>query len=292
MTYNRLNKCIISVLIFFLVIVNSADGAKEQIKIAILPCSDIMMVFKKFNPLITYLKQQTGFDISLVVPKGYADFESAMKNGDIDFAFSDPHIYLKLEDLYNTNSLISSLDRKGAGLQHGVVIVRKDSGINNLKDLQGKAVLFGPELSAPKWLAARLLFKENDIDIIKDLRSYSNGGCCEDIAFNVYLKVVDAGLVCDHFLEEHSEKQKELGIDAKQMIVIGRTESVPSRVFAARKGLREDIVTKVNQALLKLDKKNPEHIKILYPAELGGFEKSKGEGYENLWKLLGTRAVE
>ena len=55
--------------------------------------------------------------------------------------------------------------------------------------------MFGPKLSAARWVAAKALFEENGMNIDKDLKAYSNGKCCEDVAFNVYLKAVDAGVV-------------------------------------------------------------------------------------------------
>ena len=164
----------------------------------------------------------------MVVPRDSAEFERAIKNGDIDFAFQDPHMYVRFADLYDKGTLIRALTREGTTSQSGVVIVRKDSGINKLEDLIGKTVMFGPKLSAAKWVAAKLLFEENGINIDKDLKAYSNGGCCEDIAFNVYLKAVDAGVVCDHFLGEHSEKQQELGVEAKQISVICKNQISPN----------------------------------------------------------------
>ena len=50
------------------------------------------------------------------------------------------------------------------------------------------------------------------------------------------------------------------------------------KIFGARKGVDKDIIFKVKQALLNLDRKNGEHIKILHPAELGGFRQySEGD---------------
>ena len=161
--------------------------------------------------MVTYLKEKTGFDIKLVVPRDTTELERSIKNGDIEFAFLDPHMYVRLVHLYDKSTLIRSLTREGATSQSGVVIARKDSGIEKLKDLMGKTVTFGPKLSAARWVAAKSLFEENGINIDKDLKSYSNGGCCEDVALNVYLKAVDAGVVCDHFLGEHEERQQEHG---------------------------------------------------------------------------------
>ena len=49
------------------------------------------------------------------------------------------------------------------------------------------------------------------------------------------------------FFEEHSEDRNELGMDPKQLIVIGRTKAVPTRVFTARKELSNSIVNRINR---------------------------------------------
>ena len=287
------NKLMIGILFTCLSVVASyADEAKKRITIAIFPCADAVMSLEKFHPLITYIKQETGFDIKLMVPKDSAGFERAIKKGDIDFAFQDPHIYVKLAELYDKDALIGALAWRGSTCQSGVVIARKGSGINKLEDLKGKVIIFGPKLSAARWVAAKILFEENGIDIDKDLKAYSNGGCCEDVAFSIYLKAVDAGVVCDHFLEEHLKKHEGLGVDAKQLIVISRTRSVPLRVLAAGKKMTDDTVARVNQALLRLDRGKPEHAKILYRAELGGFQKSKDDDYDGIRILIGAKTAE
>jgi ABC-type phosphate/phosphonate transport system substrate-binding protein len=157
--------------------------------------------------------------------------------------------------------------------------------------------MFGPKLSATNWVVAKLLFEQKGIDIDKDLKAYSNGTCCEDTVFNVYLKKVDAGVVCDHFFPEHSEKQQELGIDAKEMDIIDRTKLIPTNVFAASRSVSEDIIIAINQALLRLDKEKSAHKKLLYPAELGGFEKSRDKVYDDMRMLIekeieGGKAIE
>lgn len=272
--------------ICLLIFAGYVHGAGKDITIAILPCKDIVMTFKKFHPLVTYLKQETGLDIRLVVPKDSVEFERDLKNGDIDFAFQDPYTYVRLADLYNKADLLGALTLEGTRVQSGVVIVRKDSGTNKLEDLRGKTVMFGPKLSATTWVVAKLLFEQRGIDIDKDLKAYSNGTCCEDIAFNVYLKKVDAGVVCDHFLEEHSEKQQELGIDANEIVIIDRTRLIPTNVFAASRAVSKDIINTINQALLRLDKEKNAHTKLLYPAELGGFEKSRDKDYDDMRMLI------
>jgi phosphonate transport system substrate-binding protein len=273
------------------VVTTYADEVKKPITIAIFPCSDVVMSLKKFHPLVTYLKQETGFDIKFIVPNDLAEFERTIKKREIEFVFLDPHIYVKSADWYDKDTLISALTGKGSTSQSGVVIARRNGGINKLEDLKGKSVMFGPKLSAARWVAAKVLFEECGINIDKDLMAYSNGGCCEEVAFNIYLKAVDAGVVCDHFLKEHSKRQQALGVDAKQIVAVCRTRSVPMRVFAARQEVCDDMVTKVNQALLRLNKNKPAHAKILHRAELGGFQRSKDGDYDSIRMLMGVKTA-
>lgn len=265
------------------------EVSRKPLIIAVLPCYDVVMSFRKFHPLITYLKNKTGLNIESVIPKSFEEFEWALRNKDIDFVFQDPHTYVYLDSLYNKDSLITALSQDGKNYQYGLIITRKDSGIKKVVDLRGKKVMFGPKFSATKWIAAKEVFKRNGINIDTDLKAYFNGGCCEDIAFNVYMKAVDAGVVCDHFLNEPSEGQNELGTDIKQIKAIAKTGQVQSRVFAARKDLEIGVVTKINQALLDLDISNPEHASIMYSAETTGFKKAADKDYDTMRSLIGVK---
>jgi len=277
-------------LVCWFVIAAYADTAKKDITIAIFPCADVVMAYEKFLPLVTYLERETGLDIRLVVSTDAAQFERAVKNGNIDFAFQGAQMYVRFADLWDKGALIRTLTREGHSTKSAVVIVKQNSGIDNIADLRGKSVIFGPKFSSARWVLAKLLFEESGLNIDQDLKTYSHGGCCEDIAFSVQLDSADAGVVCDHFLKEHSARQHALGVDSSQLVVIGRTELVPTRVFGPSRHVSSDIVNKVSQALLRLDTKIPEHEEILSHAELGGFQKLTDEDYDHIRMQLDTKA--
>ena len=280
---------LIAIFLCFLAVTTTVHGEKTEITIAILPCFDEVMTLKKFYPMITYLKKQTGLDVKIVVPKDYILFESTLSKGDIDFTLQDPHTYVKLANLFNKDTLIRTFNPEGKTGENGVFVARKDSGIKNVRDLRGKRVMFGPKLSLTRWIAAKELLRDSGIDLDKDLKSYFNGGCCEDIVFNVYLKEVDAGVICEHFLQKEGCEKTDLGISLQQLVAIGKTKGVPMRIFAAHKDLPDDIVNPVIQTLLKLDRENPEHAEILFSAELGGFQKTNDKEYDDIRTLVGVK---
>jgi phosphonate transport system substrate-binding protein len=259
-----------------------ADVHPETLRIAILPCNNIEITFSKFHPILQYLEKDAGIKTRLVVPSSLDDFAASLKSGQIDFALQDPHTFAELSRFFNTAELLRTLTIDGRPTQSGVVVVRGDSQVRKLEELRGKTVMFGPTASTPKWTAARILFEEHGMDIDRDLKSYRNGGCCEDIAFAVYMKSAEAGVVCEHFLADHEDKQKDLGLAASNLRVIARTPAFPCRLFAARKDLAPDIVSRVNNALLRLDAKSPDHARILFRAELGGFLTARRSDYTGL----------
>lgn len=286
----RLNKVMVLLIISACVLAMTgyAEVAKMPIRIAILPCRDVVKTFEGFQPLANYLKQEIGRDISILVPKDYVEFERAVIEGKVDFAFQEPDSYVRLSHLYNRNALLKALTPKGEIFHHGVIVARKDSGISKVEDLKGKVMLFGPRLSTARWVAVRLLLEEKGIDIDRDLKRYTHGKCCESIALNVYLKAVDAGALCDYSFKdliEEREAEKE-GMDPDQLIIIAKTRPIPNWVFAARKDVDIKTVAKINRALLKLDKKNPKHKKILEGLKMGGFIKAKDEDYNVIRNLI------
>jgi len=269
---------------FFLLSSQVVVGAEplKMVRIAIIPCSDPLKMYEHFQPLIHYLEKETGMKFELKVPMYCGALKRMVIEKEVEFAYQSAHDYIQLVDYYNKDTLLKALTVDGNDHLYGLLIVRKDSDIRQLQDLRGKVVQFGPARSLQKWIAARWLFEEKGIDIEKDLAHYVKGGCCEDIAFNVFVKAVDAGIICDHALDEI---RKEDNVDVSQLRELGRTKLVPTHVLAARKDVPSEVVTAVNSALLKLDSDNPQHAKMLQFTEIGGFQRSSDDQYDGLRKI-------
>jgi len=252
--------------------------ADRGLRLAVLPCTNIEATFRKFHPLLAHVKSATGLALTIVLPADVDDFRTAATHGRIDFALQDPHVFKQTASYFDPTSLLQTRAIDGSTSQSAVVVVRRDSGVTDLAQLRGKTVMFGPRTSSTKWVAARFLFESKGITVGRDVKVV-NGGCCEDIAFAVSVRSVDAGTVCDHFLGQHGARQKDLGVDPKSLTVVGRTPLVPTRVFAARKGVAADVIERVARALLQLNPGNPAHAAILESAEASGFLRTTEAEY-------------
>jgi hypothetical protein len=64
------------------------------------------------------------------------------------------------------------------------------------------------------------------------------------------------------------------------------------KVFSARRGIDKETIMKIKQALLNLDRHNPDHMKILYPAELGGFQEYSDGDFGLIKMMMSSKPVE
>lgn len=265
----------------------AASGA--ALRLAILPCTDVVKTYEAFLPLAGYLEGRLGRKVELLVPKDFSEFEGFVEAGRVDFAFQAPHTYVRLANLYNRKLLVKARTPEGEVLHRGVIVVRRDSGITRIEELKGKSLLFGPKLSTAKWIAARDLLFEKGVDLNKDLKRYANGTSCEAIALQVYLKNFDAGALCDYSFAElaSAENKDEDAIPVDQLVVIGRTWAMPTWVLAFRREMDPALAARVQAALLALESGRKEDMEILEPIETGGFAPALDSDYDELRQRVG-----
>jgi phosphonate transport system substrate-binding protein len=272
--------CLFCFFLFLPAIHGEEKAAK--VKIAILPCSDVVKTFEHIKPLIEYIKSDTGFEVEAIFPKNENDLIQLFRKRQVDFILNSPYGYSKINDIIDEASLLKTLGPDGKDYEIGYLVVRKDSGLKTIQDLKGKSVFLGMECSASRWLSAKKLFIANGIDIDTDLSSYADGGCCEDISFNVFLKAADAGLVCQHYYEE----QKQMGAEhVMALAVIGKTPPTPTRIFAAHKETPKTIIDRMQKSLRAIDMSDPKYTNLITTSEISGFIQASPKEYEALQDL-------
>jgi len=108
-------------------------------------------MFRIWRPILDLLEQKTGFKFNIVGSSKIPVFESKFMAGKYDFAYMNPYHVLKA----NSTQKYVPLVRDGGRVLQGVLVVRKDSGIESVDELQGKEVAF----PSPNALGASLLMR-------------------------------------------------------------------------------------------------------------------------------------
>ena len=169
---------------------------------------------------------------------------------------------------------------KGGVTFRGVIIVRKDSGIEGVRDLIGKKVSIVSVHSAGGFMAQRALLKEKGIDVYSDLfLTEARDNKEENVILEVVKRRADAGFVGEEALGRTSKEDRDV------LKVIAYTEEIPNWVFGAHKSVPMGVRKKVKEALLGIPMGDP----TLQAAEVEAFVEIPQGLLERYWREVEGR---
>ena len=139
-------------------------GLDRPIVLAITPSAEVARLTTTGNAIASALGTATGLRWKVQVPTSYAAEIEAVCSGQVDVAFIAPLQMTLLIDKNCGTPVLAALrvDETGklATTYNSQILVRSDSGINDLAGLKGKKFAFVDAISASGHLFPRLLVKQ------------------------------------------------------------------------------------------------------------------------------------
>lgn len=219
----------------------NAQAEKKQIySIGIVPQFEIRHIRKIWKPILNEVYKNTGIKLKLIGSPTIPDFEKEFNEGKFDFAYMNPYHLLIANKSQGYIPLVRDIGRK----LHGILVVRKDSGINSVQDLQGKKIAF----PAPNALGASLLMRAN---LSNDLKIKFNPVYVKthsSVYLNVIVKQTDAGGGVKKTLNQQRENIKSA------LKVLHRTPKVSPHPLAVHPRVSEEVRNKIIETFLLLGK--------------------------------------
>ncbi len=256
-----------------LLLVAPAAGRAEELRLGILPRLSATELTAMFRPLAEFLGRETGRKVTLVIAKDFDAFEKQVRDGEVDLAFANPLVYVQLKKERDLAPLAVSVEKKGGTKFRGIFVVRKDSGIDDVKALKGKRLIFVDEDSLGGYITQALLLKKQGYDLHKDFVKLPFAKKHDNVTMAVFNKAADAGGIREDDLEKMAGK-----IDVSQLKILAYTEYFPNwPLFASAKvpaGTRDAL----RAALQKLRPSDP----ALEAAKLTGFAPIADKDYDGL----------
>ncbi|MBF0265053.1 MAG: phosphate/phosphite/phosphonate ABC transporter substrate-binding protein [Gammaproteobacteria bacterium] len=134
-------------------------SAKKIYTIGVVPQFEARRLASIWMPLLKQLSIKTGHQFELHGASSIAEFEKAFMMGKYDFAYMNPYHLILANQLQGYLPLVNDASKK----LRGVLVVRKDSNINNASDLDGKIIAF----PSPNALGASLQMRQELHDLFK-----------------------------------------------------------------------------------------------------------------------------
>jgi phosphate/phosphite/phosphonate ABC transporter binding protein len=255
------------------------EYSPRTVKVAVLPLYSAVTLYDRYEPLMRFLSEKTGYEFKLLIPRDFDDFIRVVKSGAVDFSYQNPYIFALINRDMELRPLVTTLgeDRStdepdgGGKIFRGIIITRQDSGIRTIEDLRNKKVLITSPMSAGGFLSQKIFLAKNNIDTDRDLRII-DGKKQENVIFGVYRGDADAGFVRESALVVWKSE-----IDMKKIRILARTTPLPNWPLAACSGRNPRLQHAVRELLIGLK----DH-KVLGAARISGFRQADPADFEGL----------
>ncbi len=260
--------------------------SSAEVTFGILPRLSVEVLYNMFKPLAEYLTKETGEKVNIVIPKDFDAFKDAVRAGQIDIGFANSLIYVQIKKDTNINPLVLASEPKAGTKFRGIIIARKDSGINDVKDLKGKKLVFVEKDSAAGYIFQMMMLNKEGLDVNRDFTILPFAKKHDKVTMAVLNKEADAGGIREDDLEKMATR-----LDISQIKIVGYSEYYPNWPMFATSRLDKNTASKIRAALLKLKSNDAESERILKAAMLVGFESVSDKNYDQLRqaaKLVGA----
>jgi phosphonate transport system substrate-binding protein len=148
------------------------SGFARDYTFAVVPQYTVSEIYRNWQPLLTELEHASGHRFKLLVYSSFREFETDYQSGKPDFVYYNPYHEL----VGNRAQGYIPLVRDGERKLTGIIVVRKDSGIDSIAQLQGKEIVFpAPNAFAASLYMRTLLHEKEGLGFqVRYVHSHSN----------------------------------------------------------------------------------------------------------------------
>ncbi|MEW6677357.1 MAG: phosphate/phosphite/phosphonate ABC transporter substrate-binding protein [Pseudomonadota bacterium] len=215
----------------------ASPGGEKVYSFSVAPQFERRKLFGIWQPIVDELHRRTGLRFTLVTSLSVGDYDRDVQAGLYDFIFVNPQMVPLIDQQPGYLPLI-----RDAIPLHGILVVRKDSPLQRVEDLQDKTLAV-PSMSA---LGASLLLRaELDREFGVKTRPVI-AKTHSSVFLHVINGLTDAGGSVQKALSEQDARIQN------GLKVMYRTRNVPSHPVAAHQRVPAKVREQVRQAFLAM----------------------------------------
>ncbi len=221
----------------FVSIHGQANQVNKPYTFYVVPQTSPVSIHRAWIPVLQRLSKETGFTFELKIPPTITAFESDLFKGKPDFAFMNPYHFILARKRLGYTGLVrdSYLPLKG------IIVVKNDSLIRSIDELDGKELAFPSPNAFAASLYIRAILASKGIKVIpKYVNTHGN------VYRNVLLEDVVAGGGINNTFDRESIEVRS------QLRILYVTPSTCPHPLAASSRMPDEVREKVILALIKL----------------------------------------
>jgi phosphonate transport system substrate-binding protein len=238
----------------------AAPAKQESLVIGLLPEQSIFNQIERYEPVAQYLSGKTGAKITLKILPRYGNIIENLKSRNMDGAFFGSFTYALAHARLGVEILVRPMGLDNVSTYHGLIFVRKDSGIKTVRDMKGKRFAFVDKATTAGYLLPLEYFHHTGIpDYKKYLKEAYFAGTHEDAIYDVLNRKADIGAAKNTVFQRIAKADPRI---LKELVALERSPEVPENAIGLRKEIDRSLRDRLRQALLGMHR-DPEGQKVL-----------------------------
>lgn len=239
-------------------------------------------VLNAVRPFAQLLGRRSGFEQEVEVVTSREEVSRRFKDHSLDMAVVSEVDYIRLQKEMGVRPLVRPV-KGGRDTVSGVLLVRKDGGIDRVEDLKGRRFAQVFNRSDLTHFLGKIIFKRHGV-----LGTDSFFGGVEEVSkaassiYSVFMKKADACVVTDLLFDLMADLNPQIKNDLKILV---QTESVANAPIFVRKDLPDDMGFKIKKTLLETTEV-PEGKQLLMIFKFSRMVEAKDADYDSLRNML------
>jgi phosphonate transport system substrate-binding protein len=230
----------------------------EVLRIGVIPgTEDAEKQIKTLEPVRKYLERELGIEVQMFPGTDYTAIIEAMRAKKLEVAHFGSFSYILAAQRANAEAIATQGESDGSlSTYHSFIITHPGTGLKNMEDVRRRTgeltLVFVDPASTSGHLIPRGHMLSIGIDPDKDFKEVMFAGSHPKSVLAVTARKVDLGANC---VWERMIKKGQ--ITPEEVVLIWKSEPIPSGPVAVRGDLDPELKKRIQQAYVNMDEKNP-----------------------------------
>ncbi len=251
-------------------------GDEQPLRFGVVGFYTPRLMFEKYQPFMDYLSRHTGRVWELAINTDYQTAIDDLCSGSVSVCYLGPLSYVRAREQCGVEPVLQLMTR-GLSTYRSSILVRDDSPIHTLAELEGRSFGFGARLSTSSHLIPRSMLVDAGVDLDEVTCAYYENH--DRVVRAVLIGEVEACGVRDLTDERFLHRG---------LRVLVQSPSIPNHPLAVAPNAVDQIVPLLERALIDLPATDPvvaAELKALDDELSAGFERSDDSLFEPIRQL-------
>ncbi|OGQ99646.1 MAG: hypothetical protein A2505_09200 [Deltaproteobacteria bacterium RIFOXYD12_FULL_55_16] len=230
----------------------AAADRTEKLLIGVEPEHNIFDQMEQYRYLAGYLSDQLGITVQFTIMSRYGEVIKRFKTLKLDGAVLTAYTTAMGIKELDLEPIANPVNLNGESTSQGYIFVRKDSGIRNVKDMQGKSIIFVDQATMEGYLFPLAYLRRQGVtDFNKFFNRFSSSGSHASAIFAVLDGRADIGAAKNTALNKLALHDPSI---QQELNILAQSPKVPEFTLCIKNDIDQNLQARLAAVLFQMDK--------------------------------------